>query len=195
MFWIWLNNYLLSAWPTYLVLHVNYLQSTHIHINFSQRGICGSDLLTLRDSCLFGLELNMMHNLWETNGVQTERRRTYRGVKEHKLIQIHTSTVQSRFSDNLWFSDYLFFKDQFITSYYIKSFDFVTISEEAKSVTKSRLHCSFGYSNIFDHEPLKCAVLVEIFTFYETRTNSRAISHSFLTPHSYSSLLHFSSIF
>ena len=42
------------------------------------------------------------------------------------------TTVQSRFSD-IKFSDYF-------SIYYIKSFDLVTVFEETKSVTKSRLH-------------------------------------------------------
>jgi hypothetical protein len=55
-----------------LVLYANYL---HTFTSTLAKG--GSDLLTLRDSCLFSLELNMMHNLWETNGVQTEQRQKY----------------------------------------------------------------------------------------------------------------------
>ena len=78
---------------------------------------------------------------------------TWYGHHISRHLFLTTYTVQSwfsdiKFSDNLRFSDYLFFKDHF-SIYYIKIIHLVTLSGcvtvfvETKSVTKSRVHCTY----------------------------------------------------
>ena len=57
-------------------------------------------------------------------------------VPNEPLGQVNQSTVQS-----------LFCKDHF-SIYYIKSFNLVTVFEETKSVTKSRLHCTLKWQDV-----------------------------------------------
>ena len=95
----------------------------------------------------------------------------------HMYVQSRFSDF--KFSDNLWFSDY-FSKDHFSICYK-KSFDLVTlcdlvtIFEETKSVTKSRLQCtSIQHSTFFDIcTYLSCSMILWSLyfeTFYDLPT-------------------------
>ena len=88
------------------------------------------------------------HSTRSFNPTKLNKKTFLEYVNMYNMDHHSNDTVQSQFSDNLWFSGYVFFKD-FFSIYYIQTIYLVILCNfvETKNVTKSRLH-STGKSKI-----------------------------------------------